>query len=138
MFFMSLYLYEPLHVTLNVLFKKLLLLIYIYIYYRWGLIVVFQLLRSSKRHKENKRKIGQEHSSMQANYQCHRPTPWMQERVPMHKCPSYTTHAVVHESGKTRGRETGKTEARRLMKRKAVQQNKNTLEELKQVLPRHS
>ena len=36
---------------------------------------------------------------------------------------------------KKRGRETGKTEARRLMERKAAQQNKNTLEELKQGLP---
>ena len=34
----------------------------------------FQLLRSHKRHEENKRKIGQERSSMkQADYQCHRP-----------------------------------------------------------------
>ena len=33
-----------------------------------------------------------------------------------------------------RGRETGKTEARRLMERKAAQQNKNTFEELKQGL----
>ena len=33
-----------------------------------------QLLRSYKRHEENKRKIGQECSSMQqADYQCHRP-----------------------------------------------------------------
>ena len=38
------------------------------------------------------------------------------------------------------GRKTGKTEARRLIERKAAQQNKNTLEELKQGqgLPRHS
>ena len=36
---------------------------------------------------------------------------------------------------KKRGRETGKTEARRLMERKAAQQNKNTSEELKQGLP---
>ena len=39
---------------------------------------------------------------------------------------------------KKRGRETGKTEARRLMERKAAQQHKNTSEELKQALPRHS
>ena len=38
---------------------------------------------------------------------------------------------------KKRGRETGKTEARRLMERKAAQQNKNTSEEQKQGLPRH-
>ena len=44
---------------------------------------------SYKRHEENKRKIGQECSSMQqADYQCHRPTPWMQESVSMNarKC----------------------------------------------------
>ena len=35
-------------------------------------------------------------------------------------------------------KETRKTEARRLMERKAAQQNKNTSEELKQGLPRHS
>ena len=55
----------------------------------------------------------------------------------------YPAQAVAHESskvgrrGKKRGRETGKTEARRLMERKAAQQNKNTSEELKQGLPRH-
>ena len=46
-------------------------------------------------HEENKRKIGQERSSMQqADYQCHRPTPWMQESVSMNarKC--------VHECNK--------------------------------------
>ena len=36
----------------------------------------FQLLRSYKIREENKRKIGQERSSMQqADYQCQRPTP---------------------------------------------------------------
>ena len=56
-------------------------------------------------------------------------------------CPS---QAFAHESSKVggkrkkRGRETGKTEARRLMERKAAQQNKNTSDELKQGLPRHS
>ena len=51
-------------------------------------------------------------------------------------CPS---QAFAHESSKVggRGRETGKTEARRLMERKAAQQNKNTSEELKQGLPGH-
>ena len=34
--------------------------------------------------------------------------------------------------------EERETEARRLMERKAAQQNKNTSEELKQGLPRHS
>ena len=58
-------------------------------------------------------------------------------------CPS---QAFAHESSKVRGRgktkkrgrETGKTEARRLMERLADQQNKNTSEKLKQGLPRHS
>ena len=53
-------------------------------------------------------------------------------------CPS---QAFAHESSKVGGRgkrETGKTEARRLMERKAAQQNKNTSEELKQGLPGHS
>ena len=40
------------------------------------------------------------------------------------------------EKREERGRGTGKTEARRLMKRKAAQQNKNLSEELKQNLPR--
>ena len=50
-------------------------------------------------------------------------------------CPS---QAFAHESSKGGGRgkkETGKTEARRLMERKAKQ---NTSEELKQGLPGHS
>ena len=52
-------------------------------------------------------------------------------------CPS---QAFAHESsnvGRRRKRETGKTEARRLMERKAAQQNKNTSEELIQGPPRH-
>ena len=48
----------------------------------------FQQL-SCKRPEENKRKIGQERSSIQQDdYQCHRPTPWMQESVSMHKSPN--------------------------------------------------
>ena len=66
---------------------------------------------SYKRHKENKRKIGQEHSSMQqAHYQCHRPTPWMQESVTMHKS-LYSCQALAHESSKVEGR--GKREEER-------------------------
>ena len=57
-----------------------------------------------KRHKENKSKIGQERSSMQQpGYQCHRPTPWMQESVSMHKKP-YQSQAFAHESSKVGGR----------------------------------
>ena len=40
----------------------------------------------------------------------------------------------AHESSKVGGRETEKTEAMRLMERKAAQQNKNKDEELKQGL----
>ena len=85
----------------------------------------------------------------QADYQCHRPTPWMQESVSMnarkcvHECkkvcpctkalPQSGIRAWIKQGRrkrKKRGRETGKTEARRLMERKAAQQNKNTSEEL--------
>ena len=71
----------------------------------------------------------------------------MQESVSMNarKCvhaqKPYPSQAFAHESSKVGGRgkrETGKTEARRLMERKAAQQNKNTSEELKQGLPGHS
>ena len=41
-------------------------------------------------------------------------------------------------SEEKRKKREGVTEARRLMERKAAQQNKNTSEELKQGLPRHS
>ena len=70
----------------------------------------------------------------------------------LHECKSvheqkhFSFQAFLHESskvggrgkerGKERGRGTGQTEARRLMKRKAAQQNKNLSEELKQNLPR--
>ena len=43
--------------------------------------------------------------------------------------------ARSEEEEKKRGRKTGKTEARRLMERKAAKQNKNLSEELKQCLP---
>ena len=70
-----------------------------------------QLLRSYKRHEESKNKIGQERSSMQqADYQCHRPTPWMQESVSMHKSPtpvrqSRMNQARSAEEGKERKRD---------------------------------
>ena len=94
----------------------------------------FQLLRSYKKHEENKSKIGQERSSMQ---QAHS----MDARKCVHAQKPYPTQAFAHESSKVerRGkRETGKTEARRLMERKAAQQNKNTSELLKQGMPKHS
>ena len=57
----------------------------------------------------------------------------------------YSCHAGIRawikqgrRKRKKRGRETGKTEARRLMERKAAQQNKNLSEEIKQGLPMHS
>ena len=59
----------------------------------------FQLLRSYKRREENKSKIGQERSSMQqACYQCHRPTPWMQESVSMHKSPTPVRHSRMNQT----------------------------------------
>ena len=61
----------------------------------------------------------------------------MNARKCVHAQKPYPTQAVAHESRKVGGRETGKTEARRLMERKAAQQNKNTSEERKQGLPRH-
>ena len=72
----------------------------------------------------------------QADYLCHRPTPWMQESVSMHKIPNPVAHESIKFGGrgkrdKKRWKETGKTEARRLMERKTAQQNKNPFEELK-------
>ena len=67
----------------------------------------------------------------------------MNARKCVHAQNPYPNQAFAHESSKVggrgkRGRETGKTVARRLMERKAAQQNKNGTEELKQGLPRHS
>ena len=60
---------------------------------------LYQLLRSYKRHEGIKSKIGQERSSMQqADYQCHRPTPWMQESVSMHKSPSPFRHSRMNQA----------------------------------------
>ena len=59
----------------------------------------------------------------------------MNARKCVHVQKPYPSQAFVQESSKVRGRgekETGKTEARRLMERKAAQQNKNISEELKQ------
>ena len=59
----------------------------------------FKLLRSYKRHAEKKRRIGQERSSMQqADYQCHRPTPWMQESASMHKNPTPVRHSRMNQA----------------------------------------
>ena len=65
----------------------------------------------------------------------------MNARKCAHAQEPYSFQAFAHESSKVGGRgkrETGKTEARRLMERKAAQQNKNLSEELKQGLPRDS
>ena len=103
--------------------------------------ICYIYIRSYERQEENKRKIGQERSSMQqADYQC--PSVHsMNARKCVHAQKPYPSQAFAHESSKRGGRgkrETGKTEARRLMERKAAQQKKNTSEELKQGLPRHS
>ena len=75
------------------------------IYYNHKLLLLgfnrcpYQLLRPYKRHKENKSKTGQERSSMQqADYQCHRPTPWMQESVSMHKSPTPVRYSRINQS----------------------------------------
>ena len=64
----------------------------------------------------------------------------MNARKCVHAQKPYPCQAFAHESSKVgrRGRETGKTEARRLIERKAAQRNKNTFEDLKQGLPGHS
>ena len=64
----------------------------------------------------------------------------MNTRKCVHAQKPYPAQAVAHELSKVggrgkRGRETGKTEARRLMERKATQQNKTYLKELKEGLP---
>ena len=75
----------------------------------------------------------------------------MQESVSMHKSPTPVWHSRMNQAKvggrgkreeeekerkrKKRRRETGKTEARRLMERKAGQQHKNTSEELKKAYP---
>ena len=58
----------------------------------------------------------------------------------MHKSPTSVRHPRMNQAkvGGRGKREPGKTEARRLMERKAAQQNKNISDELKQGLPRHS
>ena len=75
-------------------------LFYKYYYYSEGFNKChFQLLMSYKRHEENKRKIGQERSSMQqAHYHRHRPTPWMQESVPMHKSSTPVRHSRMNQA----------------------------------------
>ena len=61
----------------------------------------------------------------------------MNARKCVHARKPYPTQAFAHESSKV-GRRGKKTEARRLMERKAAQQNKDTSEELKQGLTKHS
>ena len=56
----------------------------------------------------------------------------MNARKCVHAQKPYPTQVLAHESSKVGGRETGKTEARRLMEKKAGQQIKNILHELKQ------
>ena len=64
----------------------------------------------------------------------------MQESVSMHKNPTPVRQSPMNQarSEEEKKKETGKTEARRLIEGKAAQQNKSLSEELKQGLPRHS
>ena len=59
----------------------------------------------------------------------------MNARKCVHAQKPYPCQAFAHESSKVERKETRKTEARRLVGRKAAQQNKNLFEELKQGLP---
>ena len=73
----------------------------------------------------------------QADYQLMSSAHSMNARKCVHAQKPYSFQLFKHESSKVGGRvrrETGMTEARRLMERKAAQQNKNTSEELKQGL----
>ena len=58
------------------------------------------------------------------------PTPWMQESVSMHKNPTQSGIRAWIKQG-LEEKDTGKTEARRLMERGTAQRNKNLSEELK-------
>ena len=77
---------------------------------------------------------------------CSRPTTnvTMNAKKRVHAQKLYPIQAFAHESSKVRGRgkreedKHWEQEARRLMKRKAAQQTKNTSEEPKQGLHRHS
>ena len=99
--------------------------------------------RSYKRHEKNKRKTGQERSSLQqADYHRHRPTPWMQESVSMHKSPtplmalkqSRMNQARSEEEVKERKRDR-KDRGQEADGKKGSPTKQNTSEELKQGLP---
>ena len=67
----------------------------------------------------------------------------MDARKCVHAQKPYSCLAYAHESSKVggggkKGRQTGQTDARRLVERKAAQQNKTLPEKLKQSLPSHS
>ena len=74
----------------------------------------------------------------QADYLCHWPTPWMQESVSLHKSHTLVRHSRMNQarSEEEEKERQERQEARRLIERKAAQQNKNLSEELKQGLPR--
>ena len=59
----------------------------------------------------------------QADYQCHWPTPWMQESVSMHRSPTPLRHSRMNQARSEEEnivKETGKTEARKLIEKKAT------------------
>ena len=94
----------------------------------------FQLLRSYKRHEENKSKSGQERSSMQqADFECHRPTQWMQVSVSMHKNP---THSGRHSRMNQATSEEREDRGQEADGKKGSTTKQNTSDELKQGLPR--
>ena len=102
----------------------------------------FQLLRSYKRYEENKSKTGQECRSMQqADYHRHRPTPWMQESVSMHKSPTLLRQSRMNQARseeEEKERRDRKDRGQEADEKKFSPTKQNTSEELnKAYLPRH-
>ena len=116
---------------------------YYYYHYIWGLIGVFPICKGHiKDTKRTRGRLDRSSSMQQTDYHVSSAHS-MNARKCVHAQNPYSCQAYAHESnkvrrrGKKRGRETGKTEARRMMKRKAAQKKKLS-EELKQGIPRHS
>ena len=68
-----------------------------YILY-WGFNRCPSQLRSYKRHQDKSKNWQKRSSIQQADYQCHRPTPWMQKSVSMHKSPTPVRHSRMNQA----------------------------------------
>ena len=87
-----------------------------FIYYTQGLIgVLTNYIYWGPIIEENKSKIGQERNSMQQGrlYQYHRPTPWMQESVSMHKSPTPVKHSRMNQARSEEEEKRGRQESER-------------------------